>query len=128
MMSFQLDSGRRRWFIVGCYLSPDNASTINHIIADKNKCTRGAAVLVAGNSNINLKAPEGNCRRGEIVVAIVTAGFEDMSAHFLLYLRSWARERRTWYMYLREREVWSWMDYLLGLYRCMFQNLSIWDS
>ena len=47
MMSFQLDSDKRKWFIVGCYISLDNASTIERAITDIIKCTHRAALLVA---------------------------------------------------------------------------------
>ena len=28
VLSFEVVSGRRRWYIIGCYLSPDDAQTI----------------------------------------------------------------------------------------------------
>ena len=127
-MRFQLDSDKRRWFIVGWYIYPDNASNIERVIVDIRKCTHRAALLVDGNSNIDLAVPEGNCFREEIAVVIATAGLEDMSAHFLPHLKSLARDRRTWYMHLHGREVHSRMDYLLGTDCHLFQNVSIRNS
>ena len=40
---FQLASGDRRWFIMGCYLAPDNASTIEDIVATIRQRLRGGA-------------------------------------------------------------------------------------
>ena len=74
MISFQLDYDKRRWFIVGCYIYPDNASNVESIIADIRKCTHRDALLVDGNSNIYLAALEGNCCREEIAVVIATDG------------------------------------------------------
>ena len=128
MMSFQMDSDKRRWFIVGCYLSPYNASNIERVITNIINSTHRAELLVDGNSNIDLAVPEGNCFREEIAVVIATAGLEDMSMHFLLHLKSWAWYRRTWCMHLYRREVRSQMNYLLGTDCHMFHNVSIRNS
>ena len=33
IVSFQLESSSQKWHIVGCYLAPDNASTLEDIVA-----------------------------------------------------------------------------------------------
>ena len=55
---FKLALGGRRWFIVGCYLAPDNALTIEDIFASISQWTRGAALMVVGYFNTNMAAPE----------------------------------------------------------------------
>ena len=40
LISFHLESGGRQWYIVGCYLAPDKASTIEHIVMDIIQCSR----------------------------------------------------------------------------------------
>ena len=32
VLSFEVVSGRRRWYIVGCYIAPDNAQTIERVV------------------------------------------------------------------------------------------------
>ena len=68
---------------MGCYLYRGDTSTTKRVFAAIGQCPRGAALLVAGDFNFSLVAPEGNRRREEIATAIATAGQEDMSAHFL---------------------------------------------
>ena len=41
VVSSQLASGYRRWYIVGCYLAQDNASTIEDVIMAISKLPRG---------------------------------------------------------------------------------------
>ena len=43
----------------GCYLSPDNAVTIKTDVAVIVQRPRGVALLMAGDFNTNLSAPEG---------------------------------------------------------------------
>ena len=33
LVGFQLAKGERRWYIVGCYLAPDDTSTIDSVVA-----------------------------------------------------------------------------------------------
>ena len=32
VLSFEVVSGRRRWYIIGCYLAPDDAQTIERVV------------------------------------------------------------------------------------------------
>ena len=54
VVRFQMASGDRRWYIVGCYLAPDNASAIEDVVTAIGKRPRGAALVVVGNFNTNL--------------------------------------------------------------------------
>ena len=45
-----------------CYLSPDNTSTIESVIAALKERPIGAELLVAGDFNANLVDPEGDWR------------------------------------------------------------------
>ena len=58
-VSFHMASGGQRWHIVGCYLSPDNASTIEDVVEAIRQHPWGAVMLVDGNFNTDLAAPEG---------------------------------------------------------------------
>ena len=55
---FHMVSGDRRWFIVGCYLAPDEAWTTEDVVAAIINWTWGAALLVIGNFNTDLDTPE----------------------------------------------------------------------
>ena len=74
---------------MGCYLGPNDISTIESAVALLKECPRGAELLMAGDFNVNLVDLEGD-RRGEYIAAVMaTEGLEDMSAHFLQRWRSW---------------------------------------
>ena len=83
VVGFHLATGEWQWYIVGFYLAPDDTLTIDGVIAALNERPRGDKLLVEGDLNINMEEPEGYCREEEIVAALITAGLEDMLAHFL---------------------------------------------
>ena len=58
---------------------------------------------------------------------MTAAGVEDMTAHFLLRMRIWGRERQTWSMVREGKVVRSQADYLLGIDRSLFRNVSVRD-
>ena len=73
---------------MGCYLAPDDTSTIESVVAALKERPMGAKLLVAGEFNANLAEPEGDWRGENIVAAMSTEGLEDMSAHLLPQRRS----------------------------------------
>ena len=85
--SSQMAYGGRRLFIVRCYIAPDDALTIKHVVEAIRQNPLRAVLLVAGNFNADLAALEGNRCIEEIAVDIVTAGLEDMYTHFLLHCK-----------------------------------------
>ena len=127
MIGFQLVTGEWRWYIVGCYLTPDNTSTIERVAEALRDQPKGEDLLVSGDLNTNLAALEGDRREEEIATTIPTEGLEDMAQHFLPRERRWCRDRRTWGMLRKGREVWSWTDYIMGTDRRLFRNVSVWD-
>ena len=62
VIGFQLATGARRWYIVGCYLAPDNTSMMERVVEALRSRPRGAELLVAGDFNMNLATPEGDRR------------------------------------------------------------------
>ena len=82
MASFQLESVGRRWFIFGCYLIPDYASTIEFVVLAINQRPHGDALLVAGDFDANLAAQEGNRREEDIAASMATTGLEYMTTQF----------------------------------------------
>ena len=105
VIGFQLEAGARWWCIVGCYLAPDDTSTIDSVVARLKERPMGAELLVAGDFNANLAEPEGDQRGEDIAAAMATEGLEDMLSHFLPRRRSWCRDGRMWSMIREEREV-----------------------
>ena len=104
VVGFQLAMGARRWYIIGCYLTPDNTSTIESVVVALKERPRGAVLLVAGDLNTMLTEPENDRRGTDIAAALTEGGLKGMAAHFLPRQRKWVRERRTWSM-VREGKV-----------------------
>ena len=48
VMSFKVAARARRWYIIGCYLAPDNTSTIEYVVAALRDRPKGTALVVAG--------------------------------------------------------------------------------
>ena len=59
VIRFMLVIGRRRWHIMGCYISSRDASTIEDAIAAIRNRSFGGDILVAVNLNANLEDLEG---------------------------------------------------------------------
>ena len=127
VMSFQLETGARRWYIIRCYLTPDESSTIESVVAALKERPRGTTLVVAGDLNTALDDPENNWIGMEIAAAITEAGLEDTKAHLLPRRQRWGRERRTWSMVREGKVVWSRTDYILGTEQSLIRNVSIRD-
>ena len=110
---------------MGCYLAPDDTLKIESLVVALKERPRDAELLVAGDLNVNLLETEGDWRGEDIAAAMSTEGLEEMSAHFLPRRRSWFRDGRTWGMIREGLEVRSWTDYILGIDRCLFGNVSV---
>ena len=95
VISFEVVTVRRRWYIIGCYLAPKDARTIELVVTALGDQPRGTALVVAGDFNTDLGETASDRRGTEIAAALTEAGVEDMTAHFLPRKRRWGRERRT---------------------------------
>ena len=120
--------GDRQWYIVGYYLASYDNSTIKDVIAAIGKRPRGAVLLVAGNFDTNLAAPEGQERDKRIEAAHAEEGLEDMSGNFLPRHKPWMKDGRKWAMQWDGREVHFWNNYILGTESRLFQNVAVQDS
>ena len=83
VIGLQLVTGERRWYIVGCYLAPEDTSKIERVVEALKERPKGAKLLVAKYTNANLAAPKGDRRGEDIAAYLATEGLEDMSAHSL---------------------------------------------
>ena len=127
VIGFQLATGARRWYIVGCYLAPDDTSTMERVVEALQSRPGGAELLVAGEFNANLSKPEGDRREEDIATTLAIERLEDMAKHFLPLESRWCRDRRTWGMLRKGREVRSRTDYILGTDHYIFRNIAVQD-
>ena len=98
IVGFQLATGARRCYIIGCYLAPNDTSTIESVVAALKERPRGAALLVTGDLNTTLTEPDNDRRGTDIAASLTEEGINDMATHFLPCQLKWDRERRTWSM------------------------------
>ena len=127
VISFEVVTGRRRWYIIGCYIDPDDNRTIERVVTALGDQPRGTALVVAGDFNTDLGEMASDGRGTEIAAALMEAGVEDMTAHFLPRTRRWGRERQTWRIIRGGKVIRSQTDYLLGTDRSLFRNVAVRD-
>jgi hypothetical protein len=113
MLLFQLMSGAKRWYIVGCYIPPTNLTTLMHVKQAWLACTKGCLPILLGDLNVNLAALR-NKRNDMIDEQVDTMAFIDMSSHFCQQYRRRSWGRWTWHMRRGRHWVSSQCDYVLG--------------
>ena len=96
---FQLALGNMWWFILGYYLAPYNASTMENIVAAISKRPRGTALLVVRNFNTDLAASEGWEWEKGISAALVEEVLEDMNGRFLPLHTPRLKDVHTWFIH-----------------------------
>ena len=114
VLTFVLVTGSCQFFAVGCYIPPNDLSTLTAIEQAWNKCPRGHVPLLIGDLNVNLRSPRDE--RDEQIAEVVedVMGLTDLSRHFLQRSRGSVRGRWTWRMRRGRRWVSSQCDYVLG--------------
>ena len=95
VMSFEVATGARRWYIIGCYLAPDDTSMIERVVTALGDRPKGTALVVAGDLNTDLEDSENDRRGTKITAAMAAAGVRDTTTQFLPRKRRCGRERRT---------------------------------
>jgi hypothetical protein len=113
MLSFQLMSGATRYYIVGCYIPPNNLTSLTHIEQVWMACPKGCLPIVLGDLNVNLAVP---CNKQDKTIAkqVDTMNLVDMSSHFCQHWGRNSHGRWTWR--IRRGRCWvsSQCDYILG--------------
>ena len=127
VIGFHLVTEARRWYIVGVYLAPENTETMERVSKAIRCRPRRAELLVAGDFNADLATQEGDRRAEASATSLATEGLEDMARNFLPRDRRWCRDRRTWGMLLKVREVRSRTDHILGMDSRLFRNVTVQD-
>jgi hypothetical protein len=109
-----LVSGGDRYYALGCYIPPNNLTTLTHIEAAWNECPKGHIPIMLGNLNIKLASPRNE--RDELIAEQVgdVMGLVDVSRQFKQHRQVRARDRWTWRMRRGGRWVSSQCDYFLG--------------
>jgi hypothetical protein len=114
VLLFVIVTGGERYYAVGCYIPPNNLSTLATIVQAWNECPKGHTPFLLGDLNVNLRAPRDN-RDEQIVEAVEDAmGLCDLSRHFHHRSRGVMRGRWTWRMRSGRRWITSQCDYFLG--------------
>ena len=54
VISFEVVIGRRRWYIIGFYIAPDDAQTIERVVTALGDQPRGTALVAARGFNTDL--------------------------------------------------------------------------
>ncbi len=113
VLSFQLISGATQWYIVGCYILPNNLTTTTHVKQAWQACPRGCLPILLGNLNVNLAPPCNECKKmiAEQVDAMVLV---DMSSHFCQCCGRNFGGRWTLRMKRGRRWISSQCNYILG--------------
>ena len=83
VIAFQLGTGERRWYIVGCYLALGDKETIRDVESSMEEPPRGAELIFVGNLNVDLDKSGVQGWDEEITATVATAGLEDLAGHFL---------------------------------------------
>ena len=118
--------GRQQWHVVGCYITPDDASTIEDVAVAISRRTQKADLLVAGDFNANMDEPEGTMCAEYNSTALGASGLEDMSAHSILRRKPWSMDGCTWLILRRDQVMRSQTDNLLGMDHHLYQSVSVW--
>ena len=83
VVGFQLATGDHQWYIVGCYIAPNDTTTRYTVVTTLEEQPQGSKILVAVDFNTNILEPEGYRRRGGILETLAMGGFEDMLEHLI---------------------------------------------
>jgi hypothetical protein len=115
VLSFTIVMVSQHFFAVGCYIPPNDLSTLQHIVQAWNKCPRGhIPILLVGDLNFNLHAQRDN-RDEQIAEAVEDVmRLTNLSKHFLQRSHRLMRGRWTWRMRRGRRWISSQCDYLLS--------------
>ena len=112
--------------MVGLYLAPRDASTLDSFITTIIHRPRGAELLVTRYFNTELESPDRNESDEEIAAEMVTDGLEDMTEHLLPPKLPWKWNGRACSMLYCGQEARSRTDCILGKEQHLLQNVDDW--
>jgi hypothetical protein len=81
VLSFQLVSGATRWYILWCYILPNNLTALTYVKQVWLACPRGCIPILLRDLNVNLAAP---CNKHNKTIAkqVDAMALVNMSNHF----------------------------------------------
>ena len=88
-ISYHLATGGQRLYVVGCYLAPRDAYTLESKMSAISNSPRGMDLLVAGNFSTYLNFLDGNKRDKATRAAMAMDRVERMGEPFLLIKILW---------------------------------------
>ena len=74
VLSLEVATGARRWYIIRCYLAPDGTETIERVVTALGDRPEGTTLIVAGDLKTDLENSESNMRKTEIAAAMTEGG------------------------------------------------------
>jgi hypothetical protein len=113
VLSFQLVLGATRYYIVGCYILPNNLTTLTHVKQAWMACPKGCLPIVLGDLNVNLATPRKE-QDETITKQVDTMNLVDMSSCFRQRRERNSHGRWAWRMRRGRCWVSSQCDYILG--------------
>jgi hypothetical protein len=113
VLSFQVVSGATRYYIMGCYIPPNNLTTLTHVKQAWMACPKGCLPIILGDLNVNLAAPRDK-QDETIAKQVDTMNLVDMSSRFRQCRGRNSHGRWTWRMRRGRGWVSSQCDYILG--------------
>ncbi len=113
VLSFQLVLGATRYYIVGCYIPPNNLTTLTHVKQAWMACPKGCLPIVLGDLNVNLATLHKE-QDETITKQVDTMNLVDMSSRFHQRRERNFHGRWTWQMRRGRCWVSSQCDYILG--------------
>ena len=113
VLTFQLVTGKERYFIAGCYLPPNNLEGIHHVQSALAAAPNGCTPLIMGDLNADLWSPRDE--RDEAIADLVDgAGLTDASRGYVQRrCRRRFGRRWTWSQRRKGRWIASQPDYIL---------------
>ena len=126
VLSFELVTGVDRYFVVGCYIPPDDLVPLDHIKTAWKECPKGCKPLLVGDMNIDLEYPRDE-RDEKVAEQCDFWNLTDMSRQFSQRRRRKTRGRWTWRQQRLGRWVQSHPDYFLAKEgsRRIFRNVAL---
>jgi hypothetical protein len=103
VISLHLMMGAVRFYVVGCYIPPSDLETLTYIIKAWSTCPTGAHPILAGDLNINLRAPRTE-QEETIAEQMDSMNLFNMSRHFCQC--SGKRLRGRWMWRMRREKKW----------------------
>ena len=126
MGSFKITAGRKRWYVVGEYVPPNDQPTLHQVDQDLLFDPMGVETLLASNIYIRLAQPQD---QGEeyLVTAIANYGLVKHTLHFTPRHRYRGKGGWSWRMWRYRRTITVRGGYIIGTVCREFCNVFIRD-